>query len=293
MRKLKTIFLFFVIIAVVAAGILFFREDLSDFYQKLFLNLPEAGNNLDNLIKEIGQEISLPPPLKSQDESPQSFLTQKGVIEFTNSQREKNGFPPLKENPRLDVSSSAKNEDMCAKQYFAHESPLRDGVGDLAKIVGYDFIAVGENLALGNFENDQTLVQAWMDSPGHRENILNTKYQDIGVAVLKCNFEGRDIWLAVQHFGLSLSACVQANAAFKTRIELNQKQLEEFSDELDKLQAEIKNIGPGNRALYVQKVEEYNALANQYNNLVNETKILVGLYNSQVLLFNECVSSFK
>jgi uncharacterized protein YkwD len=52
----------------------------------------------------------------------------------------------------------------------------------LAKKVNYEYVVVGENLAEGDFTSDADLVKGWMDSPGHRANILNTKYEEIGIA---------------------------------------------------------------------------------------------------------------
>jgi len=237
-------------------------------------------------IKQTKQEISLPPPLRLDKESKEAFLTKEGVIKWTNLQREKYGLPPLKENPKLDASAAIKTEEMFAKQYFAHISPTGEGVADLSKSTGYDFILIGENLALGNFENDEALVSAWMNSPGHRENILNQKYQDIGVSVLKCFFDGKMTWLAVQHFGLSLDACPQPDQNIKIKIDLNKEKINEKEKTLENLIDNIKNVKGLQKKSYI---EEYNNLVNQYNNLVEETRILTDQYNAQVKIFNDCI----
>src|SRR6185369_15716694 len=117
------------------------------------------------------------------------------------------GLPALKENALLDKAAKKKLDDMFAQQYFEHINPQGKGPSDLAKSVGYDYIAIGENLALGNFKNDAELVQAWMDSPGHRANILNKQYTEIGVAVGQGTYEGKKTWLAVQEFGRPTSSC--------------------------------------------------------------------------------------
>ncbi len=287
MRKFIILFL----ILLIFSGIFFFfQDDLLDFYQKIFSRLPEIEKGLTGLVKEVQRQISTPPPLRAEKEAAKAFLTKSGVIEWTNSQREKYGLPPLKESAELDASAAIKIEDMFQKQYFAHNSPTGEGVGDLAEHAGYEFIAIGENLALGNFENDEVLIQAWMDSPGHRENILSSKYQEIGVAVLKCTFEDKITWLAVQHFGLSFSACPQPEESLKTTIESNQSQIEEFWVTLKELKTEIETIKPKRGEFYIEKVKQYNTLVGQYNNLINETEQLVNQYNSQVKLFNDCVT---
>jgi hypothetical protein len=282
--KIKVLFLV-LIISFGLVGIFAWKN----FTPKLSLKSPEKIG--DFLKKEIEKEVSTPPPLRVEKEVPEAYLTRAGVIQWTNAQRAKYGLPPLKENPRLDVSAELKVQDMFEKQYFAHLSPSGEGVKDLAEVVGYEFIAIGENLALGNFQNDETLVQGWMDSPGHRANILNPSYQDIGVAVQKGQFEGRSVWLAVQHFGRPLSACPQPDENLKAQIDSNQNEIEKLQTSLATLEAEIKNIKPKRGPAYTQKIEEYNALVSQYNTLIDQTKSLITNYNNQVNLFNQCVTS--
>ena len=288
MRKSKVIILFFLI--VIIGGVFLFKDSLLDLYSKLSLKLPQIEKGVADFLKEeVGKQILTPPPLRSQEENLEAFLTRAGVIEFTNTQREKYGLPPLKENYRLDLSAEVKVQDMFENQYFAHDSPSGVRVGDLAEGVGYEFIAIGENLALGNFKNDEALVQAWMDSPGHRENILNNRYQEIGVAVQKGTFEGRTVWLAVQHFGLPLSACNEPDEKTKTTIEENQNQIEELQKTLNLLQVEISKMRPKRGSIYTQKIEEYNSLVAEYNTLLDNNKTLINQYNNQVQIFNNCV----
>jgi hypothetical protein len=284
--KIKVLFLV-LIISFGLVGIFAWKN----FTPKLSLKSPEKIG--DFLKKEIEKEVSTPPPLRVEKEVPEAYLTRAGVIQWTNAQRAKYGLPPLKENPRLDVSAELKVQDMFEKQYFAHLSPSGEGVKDLAEVVGYEFIAIGENLALGNFQNDETLVQGWMDSPGHRANILNPSYQDIGVAVQKGQFEGRSVWLAVQHFGRPLSACPQPDENLKAQIDSNQNEIEKLQANLLKLETEIRNMKPKRGTAYTQKIEEYNALVLQYNTLIDQTKSLITNYNNQVNLFNQCVTSPK
>jgi len=286
MRKIKILFVIFIIIL---GGVFFFWNNLLDFYSELSLKLPQIEQGVtDFLIEEVEKQISIPPPLRAIEEAPDSFLTRAGVIQWTNIQREEYGLPPLKENGELNISAELKVEDMFTKEYFSHYSPLGEGVGDLVESIGYEFIAIGENLALGNFQNDELLVQAWMDSPGHRENILNTNYQEIGVAVVKGVFEERSTWLAVQHFGLPLSACSRPSEILSAEIKANQSQIEELQRDLKFSQTKIKNMRPKRGLTYNQVIEEHNALVSQYNALVKETEALINEYNIQVKLFNEC-----
>ena len=288
MRKFKILLSVFIILL---GGVLFFRNDIYDWvYPKLFLQLPQIEKEITgSLIKEAEKEISTPPPLRAEEEAPEAFLTRAGVIERTNLQREKYGLSPLKESAKLNLSAELKVQDMFQNQYFGHESPSGEGVGNLSEKFTYKFLAIGENLALGNFQNDKALVDGWMDSPGHRTNILSHIYQEIGVAVGEGIFEGKTTWLAVQHFGLPLSACPQPDSSLKEKINENQKQILELQRELLSLEAEIQATRPKRDKEYIQKIAKFNALVSQYNTLVEETKILIDKYNSQVNLFNQCV----
>jgi hypothetical protein len=292
MKKLRIIILIFVVFAVFIAGFFFFWNQVVNLYTKFYLKLPEFQRGVgDFVMQEIEKQISTPPPLRAPEEVPEAFLTKAGVIKWTNSQRAKYGLPGLKENLKLDASAQLKVEDMFKNQYFGHVSPSGIEIGDLASEVGYEFLSIGENLALGNFENDEVLVQAWMDSPGHRENILNKSYTEIGVAVIKGTFEGKTTWLAVQHFVLPTSVCPKPDGKIKTEIETDRDQIKELETRLEELLVEIQGMKPRRDPNYNQKVEEYNTLVAQYNNLVGEIKNLIDEYNTQVNLFNNCLTT--
>lgn len=220
-----------------------------------------------------------------------SALTVHGVIEYTNGARSQNGgFPALVENDLLDRDAQLKLADMFAKQYFEHVSPTGVGPADLAKTVGYAYILVGENLALGDFGSDQGVVTAWMNSPGHRANILNTHYQEIGVAVGKGMYEGRETWLAVQSFGMPLSACPQVSAATKAQIDTNNIQIAGLRAQLDAKKAQI-DATPMNDPNYNVYVNEFNTLVPEYNALVESNRALVASYNASVQSFNDCINA--
>lgn len=282
-----------IIFFVILGGIFLFWGKINNLYYQLFLKLPQIEKGLTGLTEQIQKQITTPEPLRATQETPESFLTKAGVIAWTNQQREKNGLPALVENTKLDRSAELKAEDMFLNQYFAHTSPSGATVSDLADKVSYEFIAIGENLALGNFENDEALVQAWMDSPGHRANILNSRYQEIGVAVLKGTFEGKTTWLAVQHFGLPLSVCPEPDETVKGTIEASQNKINDIFEELKVLEAEIKAMNPRHNPDYQEKINQYNDLVAQYNLLVEQTKAVIGQYNGQVRAFNECLAGIQ
>lgn len=155
-------------------------------------------------------------------------LSPDGIIQYTNVERLKGGLGTVKINSRLSASAGNKLQDIFKQQYFEHLSPSGLGVSDLAKQAGYDYVIVGENLALGSFGSNQALIAAWMASPGHRANIMDPRYQDIGVAVGRGMFQGSMQWVAVQHFGKPLAACVHLDPTLKANIELNKNVLIEL-----------------------------------------------------------------
>lgn len=115
--------------------------------------------------------------------------------ELVNQERRKAGLPELAVNPLLDRSAAAKCADAQAKQYWGHDGP--DGT------TWYSFIRAqvqyrraGENLAYG-YQSAAAVVAGWMDSPGHRANILNPAFSEVGHAV--CTSEAYPDYVA-QHF---------------------------------------------------------------------------------------------
>jgi len=256
----------------------------------------ESVKKLQNLpfIEQVKREVNMPGGLRSERDAPDAYLTRTGVIEWTNSQRVENGLDPLQENSVLNASAQKKLEDMFQKQYFAHDAPDGTTPGDIIEIVGYEYITTGENLALGNFADDQELVQAWMDSPGHRENILKDRYQEIGVAVGKGIFDGEEVWIAVQHFGKPLTSCPGVDESLRTQIDQKTTQAESLQQELDTLKQELENSDPQTEEeakAHNDKVDEYNTKVAQYNALVQEIKTITTDYNSQVNAFNSCANA--
>lgn len=107
---------------------------------------------------------------------------------------------PLTYSYTLEAAAQKKAEDMIAKGYFAHQSPDGRQPWDWIKAEGYKYVYAGENLAI-NFSDSIDVYQAWMNSPGHRANILNPNYTEIGVATKKTYIGGRESIVVVQMFG--------------------------------------------------------------------------------------------
>ncbi|WP_244312629.1 CAP domain-containing protein [Microbispora hainanensis] len=117
------------------------------------------------------------------------------VVRLTNVERAKAGCGPLKHDARLRAAAYAHSADMSAKNYFDHTSKDGRSFADRITAAGYTWRAAAENIAKG-YGTAQAVVQGWMNSPGHRQNILNCNYTDIGVGYVAA---GGPYW--TQDFG--------------------------------------------------------------------------------------------
>jgi hypothetical protein len=122
------------------------------------------------------------------------------IADFTNSDRIANGLAPLAVNPILQEAAQEKANDMAQNDYFAHTSPAGLTPWYWFFKAGYDFSYAGENLAV-NFSDSEDVMNAWMNSPEHRANILNANYTAIGVATAEGMYNGALTVFVVQDFG--------------------------------------------------------------------------------------------
>ncbi len=119
-----------------------------------------------------------------------SNFSNSSLLGNTNAQRTKDNEPSLALNGQLDAAAQAKANDMAQKNYWAHNSPDGRTPWSFIATAGYHYQAAGENLAYG-FSNASDAVNGWMNSPGHRANILNANYKDVGFGVAQSpNYQG-------------------------------------------------------------------------------------------------------
>ncbi len=139
-----------------------------------------------------------------------SDITPERIVELTNQERAELGLPPVEINETLSKGAQLKAGDMFSFDYWSHQSPSGREPWEFFKEAGYDYRVAGENLAR-DFMEAEDVVQAWMESPTHKENIVNPQYQDIGVAVVNGTLGGIETTLVVQFFGTpSVSAAAKA-----------------------------------------------------------------------------------
>ncbi|WP_225999157.1 CAP domain-containing protein [Paenibacillus sp. BJ-4] len=103
------------------------------------------------------------------------------VVKLVNNERSQQGLKPLTSNAKLTEVALAKAKDMSTNNYFSHTSPTYGSPFDMMKKFGVSYTYAGENIAMGQ-QTPQEVMKAWMNSQGHRENILKAEYTQIGVA---------------------------------------------------------------------------------------------------------------
>ena len=133
----------------------------------------------------------------SQSTSRVSFESE--LLKLTNLERKKVGLPPLKLSSQLTSAAQTNAADMARNNYFSHTGLNGSSMVDRAKETGYKYSALGENIAAGKATPEGTIRQ-WMNSSGHRANILNAKFTEIGFGYANApNSPYRHYW--VQVFG--------------------------------------------------------------------------------------------
>ncbi|NRG46173.1 sporulation protein [Bacillus sp. CRN 9] len=126
------------------------------------------------------QEVTKDEEKPAENASSEVSAFEQQVLDLTNKEREKNGVPALKLDVELSKVAREKSRDMQSKGYFDHNSPTYGSPFDMMKQFGISYSSAGENIAMGQ-RSPEEVVQAWMNSQGHRENILNANYTHLGV----------------------------------------------------------------------------------------------------------------
>lgn len=132
------------------------------------------------------------------------------LLAAVNTKREAAGLAALRFNDSLAAAAAEKAKDMFAKGYWAHQAPDGKSPWDFVTASGYRYAIAGENLAK-NFSTSSAVVDAWMASQTHRENILKPQYKDIGFAIVNGVLAGEETTLVVQMFGATGGDLAQAS----------------------------------------------------------------------------------
>lgn len=241
----------------------------------------------------------------------QEVLSRETVVNLTNNARALNGLATLSRNQLLDAVAEERAKDMLEKQYFAHTSPTGEQASDVAQKVGYRYKIIAENIASGMFLTNQKIIDGWMQSPGHRKNILSPEVREIGVSVIKGRMNSQDTWISVQIFGLQSlpvpeQSCVHPSRQLMNEIEVKRAELKHLDDRLTTLKGELEaektsieldrmdagSDRKSNHDLNV-KIAAYNAKTNWYNQSLADMKGKQAVLNSMVEEYNRMLQNYK
>lgn len=233
-------------------------------------------------------------------------LTPEEVVRYTNEYRGAHGLAPLTINPALNTAAQARAGDMKTHGYFAHHNPSTgEGPSEAIEDAGYAARVSAENIAKGNWRSDRALVQAWIDSPGHRVNILNPEVREIGIGLLRdgglASSRPFAHLYAVQLFGKPLADCGEPpsdrdRAAIREvegRLELLSARLGDRRNELDKLQSRIdRSSSHAERNPLIERrnqhVTEFNQLVAEARGVQDTLSVMIDTFNAKIADFNAC-----
>jgi uncharacterized protein YkwD len=159
-------------------------------------------------------EVELPPhsPLEGENEPVsevrgESIIIEESVggisttelLEETNKYRLENNLTQLVLNTQLTQAAQLKAQDMADKGYFSHTGPNGEKPWTWLQEAGVNYSYAGENLAI-NFRNSNNVVKAWVNSPKHRENLVNSTFTEVGFGIAEGFYQGRKTVFVVQFF---------------------------------------------------------------------------------------------
>lgn len=226
-----------------------------------------------------------------------STINAENIIELTNKTREKADASPLTANQLLTKAAYEKARDLIKYQTFSHT------LGDKKfstwiKDSGYEYSFVGENLAI-DFATSEGVVEAWLESPTHKKNLLNNKFTEIGVAVIEGSFQGKNSILVVQIFGTPLNQAEPKNLML-AELKNSDNNLSEFNIQEENLMTNVKGDSTSTSLLssdvevfsptnYFNAVKINPALAGNEGN--NEPGLINTIFSLSLLFFLSILTS--
>lgn len=163
------------------------------------------------------------------------------VVDLTNDERNDYATTPLRRNSTLDAAASAKASHMANQGYFSHYAPDGTSPWHFFEEFNYVYAHAGENLAI-HFTDSSEVVEAWMDSPSHKENIVNQDYTEIGVGTANGTFDGHETIFVVQLFGAPAVAPVVDTSPKTTQVSEDQERLSTIREELLRAQQAVAQL---------------------------------------------------
>ncbi len=142
------------------------------------------------------------------NEGQYSAYTASTILQLTNQSRQEKKVTTLTSNSKLADAATRKAKDMLARNYFAHTTPDGKRFWTWIDSTGYNYAVAGENLAI-DFTTPESAHAALMASPSHRENILNSRYREVGIAVVTGKMDGVETTVLVEMFGTQVAQKTQ------------------------------------------------------------------------------------
>ena len=155
---------------------------------------PESTPSKPSTTPQQKPESTPSKPSTTPDQKPSTDFSsyQQQVLDLVNAERTKRGISALTLDSNLSSVATKKSQDMVNKNYFDHTSPTYGSPFDMMKQFGISYRTAGENIAKGQ-KTPQEVVTAWMNSEGHRKNILNPNFTNLGVGIAK-DSKGTTYW---------------------------------------------------------------------------------------------------
>jgi uncharacterized protein YkwD len=234
-------------------------------------------------------------------------LTAADIVKLTNEYRISLGLQPLRENFQLTHVAEYRANDMISNRYYAHVNPITgEGPGEAIEDANYQFKTYAENIAKGNWQSNRHLVDGWINSPGHRANIVNPNIREIGVAIIKdgaASLGRPSVYYGVQLFASPMPDCSRPSEADKSLLQDMQRKNDDMwrrvnikKSELERLQARIHR--ENNNTTKNKMINDFNRQVNAYNSLVSEAKgkqdslkLVVQSYNNKINEYNFCMQA--
>jgi len=205
------------------------------------------------------------------------------IISLINKERTENNLPLLKENMLLNQAAELKANDMFANEYFDHESPSGIIPWHWFEKAGYNYNAAGENLAIGFLDSDE-LYEAWYDSPSHKANLLNSKYNETGIAIVEGSFQGQKTSIIVQTFGLQ-NIIQEPKVIEETEIvEITEEK--EITEQDTKIVANQEVLSEAYEKENIPEFKFWNFIASSYYGLVQKIMLYTFLFIILSLMIN-------
>lgn len=255
----------------------------------------ESIQNDKTLLDTSGENASQKKLLHNYDEF--SEINSKNILSIINKERNERGLRSLAFDYELNISAQKKSQDMLSNAYFAHTRLDGKPFTYFIDYAGYDYIKTSENLARGNFTTSSEIVEAWMNSIGHRQNILDSTMVDTGIGIVFGEYKGSDTYFITQHFGRPRGTCPIIEKYLEPEIRINNLKGKALYAEIKTLQKtidEILNNNPSEQdRLQVKELEKsLDTKITEYNSIVDSVQSLTLIYNTQVKAFNECNATY-